>query len=250
MIMRYIEKENCFEFTIIGPQTDIHDRLHYHSLFAMLQEAACLDVDHHGFGADIMDELQACWLVLRMKVNMIRIPKWKDTIYIRTWSHGFQRVFFNRDFDIFDSDMNKIGEATSIWVIAHQGDHHPVRPQTIPGMEIYEAKDQSERKAGKITPIDITSEEIRPLLKKYADFSDIDRNMHVNNTRYVAWSLDAFYAQKDHAFDIHELTINYSSEVKPGEEVCIYRTQLSDKVQVDGFEVKTGRHVFSTEICC
>lgn len=248
--MRYIEEENLFEFGIIGPETDIYDRLHYHSLFAMLQEAACFDADHHGFGSDRMDELEACWLVLRMKVTMTRIPKWKDTIYIRTWSHGFQRVFFNRDFDIFDSEKNKIGEATSIWVIAHHGDHHPVRPQTIPGMEVYESLSPSERKVEKITPIKPDEGDFVPVLKKYADFSDIDRNMHVNNTRYIAWSLDAFYKAKAPEFEIRELFINYSSEVKPEEEVCIYSTKKENSIQVDGFEVKTGRHVFSTEILC
>ena len=50
--MQYLPEKNLFQFTIIGPQTDIHDRLFYHSLFAMLQEAACLDADHNGFGAD------------------------------------------------------------------------------------------------------------------------------------------------------------------------------------------------------
>ncbi len=248
--MHYIEEENLYEFAIIGPETDIHDRLHYHSLFAMLQEAACLDVDRHGFGADVMDRLEACWLVLRMKVNMTRIPKWKDKIYIRTWSCGFQRVFFNRDFDIFDSDKNKIGDVTSVWVIAHHGDHHPVRPQTIPGMEMYESAKPSDRKVGKITPISLSETDAKPILKKYADFSDIDRNMHVNNTRYVAWSLDAFYKEMAHDFEIKELSINYSSEVKPDEEVLIYRTQKENSVQVDGFEVKSGRHVFSTEILC
>ena len=68
--MQFIEEENLYRFTIIGPETDIHDRLHYHSLFAMLQEAACLDADRHGFGSDKMDELTACWLILRMKVVM------------------------------------------------------------------------------------------------------------------------------------------------------------------------------------
>ncbi|MBR3058371.1 MAG: hypothetical protein IKG93_10455 [Clostridiales bacterium] len=246
--MRYLEKENLFAFSIIGPETDIHDRLHFHSLFAMLQEAACLDVDHHGFGADKMDALEACWLVLRMRVVMHRIPKWKDTIYIKTWSSGYQRVFFNRDFDIFDSDMNKIGEATSVWLIAHQGDHRPVRPQTIEGMEMYECVTPSERNAPKLKPVSLTESDTSPLLKKYADFSDIDRNMHVNNTRYVAWSLDAFYKDLPHDHEVKELTINYSSEVKPGEEISIYRTQSEDRVQIDGYETNTGRHVFTTEI--
>lgn len=248
MSMQFIEEENLYRFTIIGPETDIHDRLHYHSLFAMLQEAACMDADRHGFGSDKMDELTACWLILRMKVVMKKIPKWKDTIYIRTWSMGFERLFFNRDFDIFDEDKNLIGEATSVWVIAHQGDHRPIRPQSIPGMEIFEAKAPAVRKTEKVSPIPDEEREGLPKLKRFADYSQIDRNMHVNNTNYVAWSEDACYSEIPTERRIRELTINYSSEVHPGEEVLIYYTKQDDSILVDGIEAQSGRHVFTTEV--
>ena len=246
--MQYIEEKNLYRFTIIGPETDIHDRLHYHCLFAMLQEAACLDAERHGFGSPEMDALSACWLLLRMKVSMEKIPKWKDEIYIRTWSQGFERLFFSRDFDIFDKDENLIGTATSVWVIAHQGDHRPVRPTSIPGMEVFNCTTPSTRKAGKIAPI---PEDARAELKKftrYADYSEIDRNMHVNNTRYIAWSEDCAYTLIDHEDPITELTINYASEVHPGEEVQLYCCPVEDKVIVDGIEAQSGRHVFTTEI--
>lgn len=243
--MQYLPEKNLFQFTIIGPQTDIHDRLFYHSLFAMLQEAACLDADHNGFGADVMDKIPACWLLLRMKVSMEKIPKWKDVIYIKTWSCGFDKVLFNRDFDVFDQDMNRIGKATSVWLVAHQGDHRPMRPQSIPGMEVYASYEPSDRKAEKLFP---TSEEERAGLHKltrYADYSEIDRNMHVNNTRYLAWSTDAYYFFHSHEEPVTELTINYSSEVHPGEEVHLYSIPKEGKMQVDGFEAVSGRHVFS-----
>ncbi|MBO4927761.1 MAG: hypothetical protein J5379_05865 [Clostridiales bacterium] len=246
--MQYLPKENLFRFTIIGPETDIYDRLHYHALFAMLQEAACLDADHNGFGADVMDKIPACWLLLRMKVVMDRIPKWKDVIYIKTWSCGFEKVLFNRDFDILDENMQRIGQATSVWVIAHKGDHRPMRPMSIPGMSVYESKEKSERKAEKLFPIREEEREGLSKMTRFADYSDIDRNMHVNNTRYIAWSADAYYASVPTDTPIKELSICYASEVHPGEEVHLYSVKKGDNVQVDGIEAGTGRHVFSTEL--
>lgn len=246
--MQFIEEENLYRFTIIGPETDILDRLHYHSLFAMLQEAACMDADRHGFGSEQMDALSACWLLLRMKVVMKKIPKWKDTIYIRTWSQGFERLFFNRDFDIFDEEKNLIGEATSVWVIAHQGDHRPVRPQSIPGMSVFETTKPSSRKAGKVLPIPDEERTDLPRLKRFADYSQIDRNMHVNNTNYIAWSEDACYSKIPTDQRIRELTINYASEVHPGEEVWIFFKEKDGVVLADGIEAQSGRHVFTTEI--
>lgn len=246
--MRYLPDENLYGFTIIGPETDIHDRLHYHSLFAMLQEAACLDADRHGFGAEVMDGLSVCWLLLRMKVEMDVIPKWKDEIYIRTWSQGFERLLFHRDFDIFDKDRKRIGKATSVWVIAHQGDHRPVRPSSIEGMNVFEAHGSSERKAEKLAPIPDEMREQAPRLKRFADYSQIDRNMHVNNTHYVAWSEDACYSLIPNEKRISGLTINYSSEVHPGEEVLLYSVLQDGKITVDGIEAVSQRHVFTTQI--
>ncbi|MBR6255183.1 MAG: hypothetical protein IKR22_07115 [Clostridiales bacterium] len=246
--MQYIPEEDLYRFTIIGPETDIHDRLHYHSLFAMLQEAACLNAERHGFGAEVMDELSACWLLLRMKVEMDVIPKWKDEIYIRTWSQGFDRLLFNRDFDIFDADKKLIGRATSVWVIAHQGDHRPVRPSSIPGMSVFETEKPSERKAERLSPIPDEKRAESPKFKRFADYSLIDRNMHVNNTHYVAWSEDACYSRIPRENSIRELTINYSSEVHPGEEVQLFCCKEDDVILVDGIEVISGRHVFTTRI--
>ena len=246
--MQYIPEKNLFKFSVIGPETDIHDRLHYHALFAMLQEAACLDADHDGFGAEKLDSIPACWLLLRMNVVMEKIPKWKDVIYVKTWSCGFEKILFNRDFDILDADFQVIGRATSVWIIAQQGSHRPMRPTSIPGMERYACHEPSPRKALKLQP---SSEEERAdsgKLTRYADYSDIDRNMHVNNTRYLAWSADAYYSKVSHEEPIRELTINYSSEVHPGEQVFLYSAPKDGKVQVDGFEAASGRHVFSTLI--
>ena len=205
--MEFISDKKLFRFTIIGPETDIHDRLHYHFLFAMLQEAACIDADHSGFGAEKMDELSACWLLLRMKVSMEKIPHWKDVIYIKTWSCGFQKVLFNRDFAIYDANMEQIGSATSVWVIAHTGDHRPVRPQMIPGMEVFNNPDAIKQKVDKILPCEVDLVNEKPDLSKYADYSEIDRNMHVNNTRYIAWSLDAFYKEVSHEVSVKERII-------------------------------------------
>ena len=72
--------------------------------------------------------------------------------------------------------------------------------------------------------------------------------MHVNNTRYLAWSTDAYYSRVSHESTINEITINYASEVHPNEEVYLYCVEKEGKMQVDGFEEKTGRHVFSTLI--
>lgn len=243
--MDYLEDRNLYRFTVMGTETDIEDRLHYHALCSMLQEAACLDADRQGYGSNTLDQMNACWLILRMKVCMTHIPKWRDEIYVRTVSQGYQRVFFNRDFDIYDSNFEPIGWATSVWVITEQGSHRPIRPSSIPGMEAFACHEPSSRCVEKLFPVTEEKRDQIHQLTRYADYSDIDRNMHVNNTRYIAWSEDSFYLHIPTSQQIHALEINYASEVKAGEEVKVYRSEFDDAVQVDGFETQSKRHVFS-----
>lgn len=246
--MEYIEERNLYRFTVIGTDTDVYDSLHYHSLCSMLQEAACYDADRQGYGASVLDELQACWLILRMKIVMEQIPKWREEIYIHTKSNGYQKVFFNRDFEILDADFKRIGWATSIWVITEKDTHRPIRPNSIPGMEAFVRTEPFERTVDKLFPVDENLRQHEGQITRFADFSDIDRNMHVNNTRYVAWTEDCVYRQISMKHAIQSLSIHYASEVKMGEEVKVYCFTSLDHVQVDGFEASQGRHVFSARV--
>jgi hypothetical protein len=67
--------------------------------------------------------------------------------------------------------------------------------------------------------------ETEPVLKKSADFSDIDRNRHLNNTRYAAWAVDTLYAGavSEEQYTIQGIDINYLSEVKFGEIINLCR---------------------------
>nr|MCR5274787.1 hypothetical protein [Clostridiales bacterium] len=127
-------------------------------------------------------------------------------------------------------------------------DHRPVRPSSIPGMSVFETEKPSERKAERLSPIPDEKRAESPKFKRFADYSLIDRNMHVNNTHYVAWSEDACYSRIPRENSIRELTINYSSEVHPGEEVQLFCCKEDDVILVDGIEVISGRHVFTTRI--
>ena len=81
---------------------------------------------------------------------------------------------------------------------------------------------------------------------KYADFSEIDRNHHVNNTRYVAWCLDAVHNRSLDQGDILGIDINYNSEIHFGEKVVLFfREEENKELHVDGFVASGDRIAFS-----
>ena len=94
---------------------------------------------------------------------------------------------------------------------------------------------------------DIAGETEKPVIIKYADFNELDRNRHVNNSRYTAWAYDALFKCGYDVTKIEDLVINYNCEVKAGEKVELFISTNEDKVTVFGYK-NIDTKVFAVEI--
>lgn len=244
---------SIYTYDIHGTDTDFKDHVQMHSLFSMMQEAASLNADVYGWGSEVLDQLDTCWLLLRVSVRMTRRPSWQEKISIETWSRGADRIYFLRDFFFFDGSGAKIGTGSSIWILANKTTHRPVRPAAI--MEL--AKIASDPlKAMPFDPPKISAKADNAWMAanlsrdntivKFADFSEIDRNLHVNNTRYIAWCMDAAHNRALDQGDILGIDINYNSEIHFGEKVVLfYEDEGNNKLHVDGYVAGGDRLAFS-----
>lgn len=278
-----------YRYDIRGTDTDYHDRLHLASLFALMQEAAYHNAENLGMGASQLDPAGYCWLLARISVRMLRLPRWTETMSVETWSRGPRKLLFLRDFIFYAGTPDQsevIGQATSEWLIAHKETHRPVRPDKLldPGrLTAYlsqpAALDFDCPKLPALLTAGDESDAVKvgtalrrgsPILVKYADFSDIDRNQHVNNTRYVAWAVDAvqaFCGCEDERTNrpalpdqrVTGLDIQYISEVLFGSKIQLYacdcRTvpacEAGDSarmVLVEGQLAETGKAVFRARV--
>ncbi len=178
-----------YQFDVMASDVDFRDQIHLHSLFGILQEAAARNAEEFGWGASTMDRQNAAWIILRMSVRMLRRPTIGERVSIETWSRGYYRLFFLRDFLIYDEDGSTIGKATSMWLAVNKSTRRPLRPQMFDDVSSVVSMD---RKVLFEEPllIEPLSKSVGPdgasQIVKYADYSEIDRNLHVNNTRYIA----------------------------------------------------------------
>ena len=244
-----------YTYTIRNTETDIEDKIHYQALFSMLQESASLDADVYGWGAEEMDKRKLCWLLLRVSVRMEKMPSWLDTIHIETWSRGADRLYFFRDFVIRDDFGHVLGNASSVWIVVEKEAHRPVRPSML--ME-YErtASDPSQvfdfdppKITSKSDEVWLSSEDEKSIAVKFADFTEIDRNRHVNNTRYVAWAIDAFYKKQSEICQISGIDINFISEIKYGSKIFLFSSVETDTAaQIDGYVQETKKPAFSAVV--
>ena len=90
----------------------IGDKLYCSTLIGDLQEAAERGSYDMGFGTDLLKTNELCWIILKMRLNLVELPSWHDTFKIRTWGNYIDKFYFGRDFEIFSSDGRLIGRAS------------------------------------------------------------------------------------------------------------------------------------------
>lgn len=188
-----------------------------------------------------------CWIVLRMSVEIDRLPKWKETFKLNTWSCGTKSLVWRRDYEIVDETNTIIGNSTSEWIVADINTHRPIRPSNLidafsdyPDYK-YLSESQNDKRAlpysaPKLSFPDSLDELSEPIISKFADYSELDHNHHVNNTRYIAWSYDALYQVGVDIDSIKRFDINYHMEVKSGERVDIYYRFEEDYHYIYGYK--------------
>ena len=203
-----------------------------------IQEAAEKGASDCGFDTHDINKLNACWIVLRNRIHMIRIPKWRETITIRTWHTGVDKFYFGREYEIFDEAGSVIGYATSIWIIADINDHRPIVPGRTKGFDTAGSQN-SKMVFGSPCPKLKTPArpDEKPAIIKYADYSELDHNHHVNNSRYLAWIYDAIHKNGYDTAKINDININYLNEVKDSERVDVFVVpEESGNIRVYGYK--------------
>ena len=242
-----------FEVYCKATECGLGDMLYPSVLIGDLQEAAERGSYALGYGTDFLKEHNMCWIILRMHIEIDRLPKWHEKFKIRTWSTGLEKIYYNREFEVYDSDGSRIGKATSIWILADWISHRPVIANKHP--ELPPAVVQSDLYVfGKNCPkiafpekSDVATDSEKPVIIKYADYTELDRNRHVNNSRYTAWAYDALFKSGYDVSAVKEISIMYNSEVKQGEKVELYISDNGEKLAVYGYKDENTK-VFAAEL--
>ena len=66
-------------------------------------------------------------------------------------------------------------------------------------------------------------------------YSDVDMNAHANNAMYMHWAMNAVGYEVTENRAVKSWTINFNNEIKPQEDVDLYRACV---------EAEDGLHVF------
>ena len=214
--------ENCaVRFSAI----DKSDTMTLDTALNFFQEAAISHAENLGVGREAMARTNQVWILSRMSVMVNRRPRYGETVTVRTWPRGGEKLFALRDFDMRDAEGNPAIQARSCWLIIDMGKRRPLRPQSLmDNLPLNEGQDALSAAVGL---------EERKSLRKTAErralYTDVDYNGHVNNVSYIRWIEDTIDPALLEQAARMRLDINYLNEILPDETTEIWSVQIEDE---------------------
>ena len=125
-------------------EADRNGRLKLLSWFDFLQEAAANHAARLGVGLNALTERGRLWVLSRLKLEIRRSPRIGEELTVETYPSGVNRLFFTREFQVFDKSGEVIARASSAWLllsaakiaavgIGLRQNHSPLLSETIGG---------------------------------------------------------------------------------------------------------------------
>jgi len=164
-------------------EVDTHFSMKLPALFQRFQRAALYHSEKVGLGSEAMVASGAVWILNRMRVDIVRMPRYRETITLTTWHKGSAGFRANRDFLIF-CGQEKVAAATSQWLYFDLDRKRIVKiPKDV--SQPYTDEPEEALEPGAIdfaADKTFTPQEMLSLTTREGDY---DPNGHVNNTVYL-----------------------------------------------------------------
>ncbi len=203
------------QFIVRSSEIDYHGNATIPALVSYMQEAAWENTRDLGISMYDLLERGLTWVLQRMRVEMFRYPTHGETITVETWASGRERVFLHRDFRIYSSDNELLGQATSVWLVMDVVKRQMVSvPDFITEIEVEPNQDPLPFAKGKLPQL----QEVQCTQQMPVRWHDIDLNRHVTNTRYLQWILDTLPTETLEK-QLREIDIIYKAESILGDTV-------------------------------
>lgn len=240
-----------FEYKVSSFLSNAYGKLGLYHLLNLLQDVASQHGDLLGFGYEDMVRMQTFWVLTRQKVVMRKWPVLGDSVEIKTWIRFGEGALAYRDFSIH-LNGEQIGESCTGWITLNSETRRPtiidrsslrLLVEELPSVGIETEKIPRYKK-----------DDLEDMIRFNVRNSDIDFNMHVNNTKYAQWVLDSIPLASQGQFDLLSYEINFIAETMLHDIIVIqksprdYQEDGSFKSYFQGKRQSDGKIVFISRL--
>ena len=219
------------EFHINDAAVDCFGRLKPSMLLFYVQEVAGIHATSLGAGYDALMAKNLFWAILRTRVQISRLPRSGETIRVETWPMPTSRVAYPRSVVAYDESGSEVFRAISLWCLMDKNSRSMVLPGKSGVMVEGTLRGNELAVPGSLAVKGLEQEAQRKVL-----YSDLDRNGHMNNTRYMEWCGDLLPSAFHQDHTPEEFTVCYHAEALESEVLDIrYQMKEGTLLQVDAW---------------
>ena len=217
------------EFDITDNTVDCFGRLKTSMILYFVQEVAGKHFNNISMDYDALEKLGMFWAIIRQRVQITRLPLRGEKLRVETWPMPTTRVAYPRSVVAYDEAGNECFRSISIWVLMDINNRNMILPGksgisvpgTLRGMEL-------------AAPGSLAPKEMHSSRQRTVSFTDLDRNGHMNNTKYMDWIDDLLPSAFHQGHQVKEFTVCYLSEAREGQILDLHWDFLEEgTVQVD-----------------
>lgn len=189
-----------------------------------------------------MQEFHQAWVLSRMKVEIESLPKWGDTVTVKTWIVSLEN---SRSIRALEMSLNgkKIIGCETFWAVFNTKLRRP-EALALPHehFEKFANRFSTLKRVKKIN-LPNTMETIN---NRRVVLSDLDIVNHVNNVKYLEWCLDLVNPELILKNKLQSFDMNFMKELMLGDEVIIHK--YSEEKQSIYSILKEDKACFALEL--
>lgn len=190
--------------------------LKYTDLCNIFQITAGIHAELGGISFTDMQVNHQAWVLSRMRVEIKKLPKWRDTVTVKTWINSLENSRSIRCLEMYIGDEKIVGCET-FWAVFNTKTR---RPENLVLPHNHFEKIPIRATKLSFGKIDIQNDLI-PVSTHIVKLSDLDVVNHVNSVKYLEWCLNLVDYDLINNQEIESFEMNYIKELFFNDQVEI-----------------------------
>lgn len=186
--------------------------LKYTDLCNILQLTAAKHAELGGLSFTDMQVCHQAWVLSRMRIEINRLPKWKDVVTVKTWINSLENSRSIRCLEMYLGE-EKIAGCETFWAVFNTDKRKPEN-LLLPHEHFQKFPDRATLET--FSKIDF-QHEMEIIGKHKVKLSDLDIVNHANSVKYIEWCLDYIDLKIIKNQQIESLEMNYLKELSLGD---------------------------------
>ena len=201
-------------FEITDLHVDCRGRMLPSKLLYLMQEVAGTHFAKLSMDYEALAQRGLFWAITRNKVQITRLPMSGETIRLETWPMPTTRVAYPRSIVAYDEEGHEVFRSITLWVLMDLNNRSMILPGKS-GIDVAGTLRGNEL----ASPLGLPARTLENRSSRSVRFTDLDRNGHMNNTRYMDWIWDLLPGDFHAEHNLRELTLCYLNEAREGQQL-------------------------------